>query len=49
MRWLVAGAKGMLGRDAVDVLGQRGHEATGVDLPELDVTDPEQVGGAVAG
>ena len=33
---LVVGANGMLGRDLVSLLGERGR---GVDLPEIDITD----------
>lgn len=43
MRWLVTGAAGMLGTDVVDILGAAGHEVRAVDLPELDITSPEQV------
>ncbi len=44
MRWLVTGAQGMLGQDLLKVLGDSGHETVGIDLDELDITDP----GAVA-
>lgn len=40
MRILVVGAKGMLGTDVVGAFQERGHEVVGVDLPELDITDP---------
>ena len=43
MRWLVTGAAGMLGTDVVDILGAAGHEIRAVDLPELDITSPQQV------
>lgn len=43
MRWLVTGAAGMLGTDVVEILGAAGHEVRAVDLPELDITSPEQV------
>jgi dTDP-4-dehydrorhamnose reductase len=49
-RWFVAGAKGMLGRDLLAALaGIQGREVTGLDLPELDITDAEAVAKAVAG
>ncbi|TKR23761.1 dTDP-4-dehydrorhamnose reductase [Cellulomonas hominis] len=40
MRWLVAGAAGMLGQDLVPLLRDRGHEVVGVDRGALDITDP---------
>jgi len=43
MRWLVTGANGMLGQDLMTLLADRGHEALGVDLPELDITDAGSV------
>ena len=39
MRILVTGAKGQLGVELLDVLGQ-GHDVLGLDLPELDITNP---------
>jgi dTDP-4-dehydrorhamnose reductase len=33
----------MLGTDVVDILGAAGHEVRAVDLPELDITSPQQV------
>ena len=39
MRILVTGAKGQLGVELLDVLGH-GHDVLGVDLPELDITNP---------
>lgn len=47
MRWLVTGAAGMLGTDAVDILRAAGHEVQAVDLPELDITSPKAVAAAV--
>ncbi|HEY3548202.1 MAG TPA: dTDP-4-dehydrorhamnose reductase [Propionicimonas sp.] len=41
MRWLVVGSKGMLGTDLVDLLTTRGHEVTGVDRGEIDITVPD--------
>lgn len=46
-RWLVTGARGMLGKDLVSVLA--GAEVTAVDLAELDITDQAAVADAVAG
>jgi dTDP-4-dehydrorhamnose reductase len=40
VRWLVAGARGMLGQDLVPLLSDRGHEVVAVDRSELDITDP---------
>lgn len=39
MNILVTGAKGMLGCDVVEQLKQRGHQVTGVDVEEMDITD----------
>lgn len=39
MRVLVTGVKGQLGHDVVNELEQRGHEAVGVDIEEMDITD----------
>ncbi len=49
MRWLVAGAAGMLGQDLVPLLRDRGHGVTGVDRGALDITDPVGTHGAAAG
>lgn len=49
MRWLVAGANGMLGRDLVSLLRDRGHDVTAVDRDELDITDPSATSGAADG
>lgn len=49
MRWLVVGANGMLGQDLVSVLGERGHDVTGVDRSQLDVTEPDEARAAVVG
>lgn len=42
MRVLVTGVKGQLGYDVVNELTKRGHEAVGVDIQEMDITDPVQ-------
>ena len=39
MKILVTGAKGQLGSDLMEQLAARGHEAVGVDVAEMDVTD----------
>ncbi len=50
LRWLVTGAKGMLGRDLLGVLAQADvTQVTAADLPELDITDEAAVDAAVAG
>lgn len=39
MKVLVTGTKGQLGYDVVNELNDRGHEAIGVDVEEMDITD----------
>ncbi len=41
MRWLVLGAKGMLGVDLVDTLRADGREVTGFDREECDLLDAQ--------
>lgn len=48
MKALVIGHRGMLGTDLMDHLAAEGHEAVGLDLPEIDITDRRQVVRAVA-
>lgn len=43
MRLLVTGANGMLGRDLVAEIQERGHEAVPTDVQELSITDPMEV------
>lgn len=43
MKVLVTGVKGQLGYDVVAELTKRGHEAVGVDIEEMDITDAESV------
>lgn len=43
MRVLVTGAKGQLGSDVVNELNSRKYETIGVDIEEMDITDPESV------
>lgn len=43
MRWLVAGAKGMLGQDLVDRIVKDGHDLIAVDIDGIDITDPASV------
>lgn len=43
MKVLVTGAKGQLGFDVVNELRKRGHEAIGVDISEMDITDRASV------
>lgn len=50
LRWLITGAKGMLGTDLLRVLAEAGIDrVTAADLPELDITDAAAVDTAVAG
>ena len=44
-RWLVIGAAGQLGTDLMAVLGK---DAVGIDMPQIDITDPASVAAAVA-
>lgn len=48
MKVLVTGAKGQLGHDVVAELVKRGHEAIGVDIDELDITDKRLVSAMLA-
>lgn len=43
MRVLVTGAKGQLGSDVVNEFNSRKYETIGVDIEEMDITDPESV------
>lgn len=43
MKVLVTGVKGQLGFDVVNELKKRGHEPFGVDIDEMDITDPVSV------
>lgn len=43
MKVLVTGVKGQLGYDVVNELEKRGYEAVGVDIEEMDITDPQSV------
>lgn len=43
MRILVTGVKGQLGYDVVKELEKREHEAVGVDIEEMDITDADSV------
>ncbi|MGY2873947.1 dTDP-4-dehydrorhamnose reductase [Marmoricola sp. URHA0025 HA25] len=47
MRWMVTGAKGMLGTDATEILAARGHDVLGVDLGDLELTDATAVKAAL--
>ncbi|MEI2619917.1 MAG: dTDP-4-dehydrorhamnose reductase [Candidatus Nanopelagicales bacterium] len=44
-RWLVLGARGQLGSD---VMARLGSTATGLDYPDVDITDPSSVRAAVS-
>ena len=43
MKILVTGVKGQLGYDVVNELTERGIEAVGVDIEEMDITDAASV------
>lgn len=43
MKVLVTGAKGQLGFDVVNEAERRGHQAVGVDIDEMDITDESSV------
>lgn len=43
MKVLVTGVKGQLGYDVMGELERRGHDAVGVDIDEMDITDAAQV------
>lgn len=43
MKVLVTGVKGQLGHDVVNELVKRNHEAIGVDIEEMDITDSASV------
>ncbi|WP_087508085.1 dTDP-4-dehydrorhamnose reductase [Cellulomonas iranensis] len=49
MRWLVTGARGMLGQDLVARVRADGHEVVALDRDEHDITDGAAVLDAVAG
>ncbi len=49
MRILVTGVKGQLGHDVVNECMKRGIEAVGVDIDEMDITDPEAVERVIGG
>lgn len=43
MKVLVTGVGGQLGHDVMNELNKRGHEAVGVDIDEMDITDESSV------
>ncbi|MFD5541235.1 sugar nucleotide-binding protein, partial [Streptomyces sp. NPDC127079] len=49
MKWLVAGAAGMLGRDVVEELRRRGEEVVPLGRDDLDITSADSVESALAG
>ncbi|MEU2618072.1 dTDP-4-dehydrorhamnose reductase [Streptomyces sp. NPDC007157] len=49
MKWLVAGAGGMLGHDMVEELTRRGAEVAALGHTDLDVTSADSVASALAG
>src|SRR5690349_18100634 len=48
MRLLVTGAAGMLGQRVVADARALGHDVTGIDLPDLDLTDAEATATRIA-
>ena len=48
MKVLVTGVAGQLGHDVVSELEKRGHEAVGVDVQEMDITDGAAVERVIA-
>ncbi|KRD45746.1 NAD(P)-dependent oxidoreductase [Cellulomonas sp. Root930] len=49
MRWLVTGARGMLGTDLVGLLNARGDAVAALGRESLDITSPESTATAVEG
>ncbi len=49
MKFLVTGVKGQLGFDVMRELKQRGYEAVGVDIDEMDITDKDSVDKVICG
>ena len=49
MKVLVTGSKGQLGYDVIHELTKRGHIAVGVDIDEMDITDPVSVEKGITG
>ncbi len=47
MKVLVTGVNGQLGYDVVNELNLRGHEAVGVDINEMDITDEKNVSAVI--
>lgn len=48
MKVLVTGVKGQLGHDVVNELNKRGHDAIGVDIEEMDITNPQSVNSVIS-
>lgn len=49
MKFLVTGVKGQLGYDICKVLREKGYEAVGVDIEEMDLTKEDQVRSTILG
>jgi dTDP-4-dehydrorhamnose reductase len=47
MRILIMGSNGQLGSDMVKLCGQKGHDAHGVDVPDIDIRSKDSVSHAV--
>lgn len=48
MKVLVTGAKGQLGTDVINELKKRNHEAVGIDIEDMDITDAGAVEQVIA-
>lgn len=48
-RWLVTGAAGMLGRDLVSLISDKGEDCIAFGRSRLDITDPAEVRAALTG
>ncbi len=48
MKILVTGSRGQLGTELMIQGAERGHEMSGYDIPELDISDHEKIDGIIA-
>lgn len=47
MRWVITGAKGMLGHDLMERVSRAGYDVLGLDRPDIDITDEASVAAAI--